>query len=229
MAPYLRTVVTRVDEGPGGTSSHVARLDDHFHGFEVTLDVRGGVVIAAAATSHRAPWSTCPGALDSVARLRGPLPQVTRDLVREPRRNTCVHVNDLVWLATQGHASRRYDVEVTPTGASLHRDGEPLFGWRLDSYQIASPGPFQGLGVQDLAWAERLRAVGADDDLREAVRVLRRALLVAIGYFELPWAEVATAADSHAGTMVNSCHTFSDGTVELARRTAVPPDTGLYR
>ena len=228
MAPYVRTIVTRVVDGPGGTRRHWARLDDHFHGFEVALDVRAGSVIAAEATSHRSPWSTCPGALASVGRLRGPLGSVNRDLVREPRTNTCVHVNDLVWMATQGHEYRRYDVEVTPMGASLHRDGEPLFGWRLERYQIASPGPFQGLGVQDLAWAERLQGVGADADLREAVRVLRRALLVAVGYFELEWSAVATASESYAGTMINSCHTFSDANVHLGRRTAVPPDTDLY-
>ena len=228
MAPFVRTVTTKVTDGPGGTERHTARVDDHLHGFEVRLDVRAGRVVAASASAHRVPWSTCPGALASVERLAGALAEVPVELLRQGREHTCVHPNDLVWLAARGHRRRRYELEITPYGAALVRDGEPRFGWRLRDWTVCSPGPFDGAHVADDSWGARLAASRADDDTREAVRVLRRAATVAMGYYELDWAGFATAADVGWAPMLGSCHTFSGERVVLAERRVAPPDTSLF-
>lgn len=228
MAPFVRTVVTGITDAPGGVERTTARVDDPLHGFEVRLDVRAGRVVAATAEAHRVPWSTCPGALASVERLAGSLVGAPAELLRVGREHTCVHLNDLVWLAARGHRRRRYDVEVTPYGATVVRDGEPWFGWRLVDWTVRSPGPFEGAHVAGESWGARLEAAGADGELREAVRVLRRAASVAMGYYELDWAAFATAADVGWAPMLGSCHTFSAERVERAERRVAPPDTSLF-
>lgn len=228
MAPYTRTVQSRIVGGPAGARRSIARVDDHFHGFEVVLELRDREVVGASATSRRHPWSTCPGALASVPSLRGDPDTVSRALFDKAREHTCVHVNDLVWLASRLHEHRRYDIEITPHGASLVRDGAPLLGWRLDGWTIVSPGPLEGVFVLGPEVGERLDAQGADDELREAVRVMRRAVAVAMGYFELDWASFETAADIDWSVMVGSCHTFTEGRLPSARRLATVPDTVLF-
>jgi hypothetical protein len=228
MAPYTRVLLIETVDGPGGTSRSRARLDDPFHGFEVTLDVRGDGVISSAATSHRHPWTTCPGALGSVESVRGPVGGAADQVYAMPRAHTCVHVNDLVWLASQQHEQRRYEVEVTPHGAALIRDGQPLFGWRLADWVIASPGPFEGWHFADARWRACLRSTELDADTREGLRIARRAVAVAMGYYELDWLSFETAADIDWSVMAESCHTFSSTRVRLARRLVDPPDISLF-
>lgn len=229
MAPFTRTVVARTVDGPGGTDRSVATVDDHFHGFTVRLDVRAGSVIDAEASSHRHPWTTCPGALAAVARLRGPVGAVPGAVLDAGRTATCVHVNDLVRLASRTHEARRYDMEVTPFGATLRRDGAPHLGWRLDDWVVVSPGPFRGVHVADRSWSRWLAETEADGDEREAVRVLRRAVTVALGFFELDWPSFRVAADLDLGVMADSCHTFANGRAGHAVRLAAVPDTVLFR
>ncbi len=228
MAPYTRVLVVDCADGPGGTETARARLDDPFHGFEVTLSVRGDSVIGAEATSHRHPWTTCPGALPSARSTLGSIDEAADRLYSSPRADTCVHVNDLVALASRRHEHRRYDVEVTPHGASLTRDAEPHLGWRLDDWVITSPGPYAGLHFADRGWRDRLAVASVDDDTREALRVMRRAIAVAMGYYELDWSSFEMATDIDWSVMAESCHTFSGAQVTLARRLAVPPDTSLF-
>lgn len=229
MAPYTRTVLLETTEGPGVTRTSRARLDDPFHGFEVVLELAGDSVVGARATAHRQPWTTCSGALSSVEQARGPVGQAAGKLFDLARDHTCVHVNDLVWLASRGHRRCRYDVEVTPHTAFVRRDGEPVVGWRLQDWVVASPGPFEGWHVADRRWRDHLEGLDADDPMVEVWRVVRRSVAVAIGYFELDWASFDTAADIDVAAMADTCHTFTERRVALARRLAVPPDTTLFR
>jgi hypothetical protein len=228
VAPFTRAVLAGTVDGPGGTERSVATVDDHFHGFTVRLDVRAGSVIDAEATSHRHPWTTCPGAFAAVARLRGPVAAVPGAILDAGRTATCVHVNDLVWLASRTHQARRYDMEVTPLGATLRRDGAPELGWRLDDWAVVSPGPFRGMHIADRSWGRWL-AESTDDDEHEAVRLLRRAATVALGYFELDWPSFRVAADLDLRVMADSCHTFAASRAGHAVRLAAVPDTALFR
>ena len=68
----------------------------------------------------------------------------------------------------------------------------------------------------DRRWHERLDEIDASFDLREAVKVLRRGILVAIGYYLLDWDGIERGTDVPADIMANTCHTFSDERVASA-------------
>lgn len=220
VVPFRRAVTVVTEPEPTGDGAHdqrtVARVDDWFHGFEIVLRHRDGVVTDAVASSHRHPWTTCPGALASVTTVSGPLAIASRPLVTLPRRRTCVHLNDLAWLATRAHRRRRYDLEVTPGRARLERDGEVVLDLPLRDWSVTGDGPYAGLYLPGEWWAERLADVGADEDLREAVRVLRRGGSVAMGYFTLDWATITRGDDIDARVMHDTCHTFSTEQVATA-------------
>ncbi len=226
MASFHRQVHTRTAPSRRGLLQATARVDDFFHGFEVQLDVRGGEVIRSAATAHRHPWTTCPGALASVRAVRGPAMYAANTINRLPRAATCVHVNDLVWLAARQHVERAYAIEVTPFEARLARDGLPILVWQLHHWTI-SGGPFDGLGPTGAGWAaalDQIGSTGADPELREAVRVLRRGVLVAIGYYTLDWRSIERGTDVPREIMADTCHTFSPAQIESAICLASTPD-----
>ncbi len=227
MPAFHRLVSTRTEGARRGTVRTVARVDDFLHGFEVTLDVRDGAIHRASATAHRHPWTTCPGALASVAAARGPLADAAATIADAPRDTTCVHVNDLVWLAARQHPDRRYEMEIDPFQATLERDGREVMRWPLHRWQISGTGPFAGLSLAGTGWAEALAAVdpdGADGDGREAVRVLRRGLLVAVGYYTLDWRTITRGTDVPRDVMADTCHTFSGERTEQAVCLAEAPD-----
>jgi len=212
-----------------GTHTLVARVDDWFHGFEVRLRCDGTEVIDASATAHRHPWSSCPGALASVARLRGPLAMVAAQLAHAPRSTSCVHVTDLVWLAAQSHGLRNYQIELDPYEATLTRDGEELLRWPLDEFKIADDGPFHGLGPGLKGWSKQLASVSADREFREAVRVMRRGMLVGVGYYTLEWSSYACGADVPHETMADSCYAFTSDRMATSDRVARVPIPRIRR
>jgi hypothetical protein len=222
-------VPARVDAGPAGTARSIARVDDWFHGFEVALDFRGDELVNGEATAHRHPWNTCPGALASVSRLRGTADELGRAIVSAPRNSTCVHVNDLVGLAARRHRERHYEMIVSTREAELRRDGGTMLKWKLHRWTIDGTGALSGLGMSDPRWSEKLEQIGADDDLREAIKVLRRGALVAIGYYELDWDRIRVALDVPAEIMAGTCHTFSEPTVSEAVCIADAPDRRARR
>ncbi|MEZ5144966.1 MAG: DUF2889 domain-containing protein [Acidimicrobiales bacterium] len=223
LPPYRRTVVARRHPLGDGRERVTTRADDWFHGFEVVLVVDGGAVVEAGATSHRHPWTTCTGALPSVDRLVGvPLAQAPSALLRAGRAATCVHVNDLVWLAAQGHERRRYEVTVTPDLLTVERDDAPVLSWPLDGW-IVSAGPFVGTSPVGAGFASVLDELGADADLREAVRVARRGASVGMGYFVLDWPALGSGRDVPRQVMADTCHAFSAGVIDRTIRVATPP------
>jgi hypothetical protein len=221
---YHRTVVARTEAGPAGTARSIARVDDWFHGFEVALDVRDGQVVGAEASTDKHPWTTCPGALTSVKELRGSVLDAGSAIMAAPRSGTCVHVNDLVTLAAKQHQSRHYEMFVTTRDAQLRRDGEPTLQWRLRNWSIEGTGALAGLGMSDPRWAEKLDSVGASDDLREAIKILRRGVLVAIGYYVIEWRRIHLATEVEPAYMDGTCHTFSEPNVSRATSLVAVPD-----
>jgi hypothetical protein len=217
-------VTAHVEPGLAGTIRSVARVDDWFHGFEVSLDFRDDDLVAGDASAHRHPWNTCPGALASVGRLTGPASSLGAEIIGAPRNTTCVHVNDLVGLAAKQHAHRRYDTVVTPSEANLRLDGQSMLRWKLRQWTINGTGALSGLAMSDPRWSQKLDTIGANDDLREAIKILRRAALVAIGYYNLDWDRIEVPADVPAELMAGTCHTFSEPTVDIAVRVAEVPD-----
>jgi hypothetical protein len=217
-------VTARVEAGPAGTVRSVARVDDWFHGFEVALDFSGDELVRGDATAHRHPWSTCPGALASVRALRGSAGELGRAIVSAPRSTTCVHVNDLVGLAARRHRQRHYEMIVTTREAELRRDGDSVLRWKLRNWTIDGTGALSGLGMSDPRWPEKLEQIGASDDLREGLKVLRRGVMVGMGYYELDWDRIEIGLDVPQEVMAGTCHTFSEPTVSHAVCLADVPD-----
>jgi hypothetical protein len=213
-----------MEAGPAGTARSIARVDDWFHGFEVALDLRDGEVVGADATSHRHPWTTCPGALGSVHELRGPVEDAGSAIVGAARSTTCVHLNDLVSLAARQHRNRHYEMFVTTRDAQLRRDGEPTLQWRLRNWSIEGTGALAGLGMSDPRWPDQLDAIGASEDLREAIKILRRGVLVAIGYYVIEWRRIGAASEVEPAYMDGTCHTFSQPTMSRATSLVAVPD-----
>lgn len=224
MPAYRRTVLATTRLLASGVNQASATVEDWFHGFEVSLDFRDGELVNSAASSFRYPWNTCPGALTSVTHLSGKADELADAIIAAPRDTTCVHLNDLVWLAARQHATRRYDIEVTPSLATMQRDGLPLLSWRLHHWAILGTGVLSGLAMSDSRWRERLDQIAADADLREAIKVLRRGVLVAMGYYQLDWDNIDRATDIPPETMANACHTFSDARVASAHCRVEVPD-----
>lgn len=199
------------------------RVTDHFHDFEVQLEVSGDEVVGAEAIAHKQPWTTCDGALASVEQLRGPLSALADQLHAAPRDTTCVHLSDLTTLTAHGHDDRRYDVDARPDHVRVRRDGETVLDVGLDKWKIAEPGPFDGFWFTGSPWQAALDELAADHDEREAVFVLRRGILVGIGFFELPWETIEGGSSIEYDVMTGSCHTFTEPQLSVAVSLVDPP------
>jgi hypothetical protein len=214
---YSREVMTRTDELVDGTRRTTARVDDWFHGFEVVLEARDGELTRAEGRSHRHPWTTCPGALQSVDALSGAVGRAGAVIARTPRSSTCVHLNDMVWLAARQHPERRYRSVVEPRRAVLWRDGEQVLDWALDDGFVIAGGPFDRLGPAPQGWSRRLSAAAVDAELDEAIRVHRRGLMVGTGFYTLPWETIERGSDVTYAPMAESCHAFSHAQLDETR------------
>jgi hypothetical protein len=200
----------------------VGELQDDFHHFAVDVTHDGSQVTAARGGGLRVPWTTCPGAIPPLERLRGlHLTTALRAAARhtDPRLQ-CTHLLDLASCAI-AHAARcvegapgrvrRYDVEIPDrvrgrTLATLERDGRPVLAWEIDRNEIVAPDPFAGHSVAGRGfaeWADQALEV----DLSEAAQVLRRACLISIGR-RYDFARVRSARD-FGEAVGGACHTFS--------------------
>jgi hypothetical protein len=215
-AGFHRTIALSSEARDGEVVRCTGGVDDHFHGFDVELDVHDGQVVGARAHARKQPWTTCGGALPSVARLSGPLEAIADQIHDAPRDTTCVHVSDLVALTARAYSSRRYEVDAEPTHIRVERDGEVVVDWALDRWTVREPGPYEGFWFSGHQWSEALDARDAGDDEREAVFVARRGILVAIGYYELPWDTIDRGSHIGYDVMTGSCHTFTEPHLSVA-------------
>lgn len=213
----------RLRQEPGVASGE---LEDDFHHFAATVRHDGERVTGATGVASRYPWTTCPGAVDPLARLRGlALSRSLRSVARftDPRAQ-CTHLFDLASLAVSLAASDRpgvlYDLAVPDrkdgaTTITLHRDGELLLRWELEGIRIVSPDPFAGhnlAGGGFAAWSE----AELDADTAEAAQVLRRGALIAMGRaYDMDQVPVARGFASAAG---GSCYSFAPERVDDAKR-----------
>ena len=175
-----------------------AEMEDDCHHFACTLSFDARRVTGISGEAIRAPWTTCPGALQLLGRLDGieldaPIAQVS---AKADLPTACTHLMDLALLCFS-HAGQRtslddgasetvevcqYDVAVTepvdgPHRAELLRDGRLLFALDLDGDKVVAPEAFVDFPLRHAgfgAWARE----HLDDSLLEAATVLRRALQI---------------------------------------------------
>ncbi|HKT75203.1 MAG TPA: DUF2889 domain-containing protein [Sphingobium sp.] len=183
-----------------------AELEDDYHRMVVTLRHEAGVVQEVQCAMKRAPWTSCPGAMEQLrATFTGvALADVAR---RGEKLQNCTHLHDLTLFAAahaKGTARVAYDVFVTDLAegrrrAMLRRDGALLLDWSLEGDEFLTPADLEGLRLRDLGpWI-----AAQDEALAEAGRILRWAAILAHGReIVIPAGLSATAFPS------GSCYTF---------------------
>ena len=198
---YRRRIL--IEPGKGRVT---AELEDDYHRMVVTLTHAAGVVTGVDCAMKRAPWTSCPGAMDQ---LRATFTGVAlADVVKRGEKlQNCTHLHDLTLFAAthaEGLEPVAYDMFVSDVvegrhQARLSRNGTSLLDWTLEGDLFIAPEPLAGTRLRDLGqWIAAQDAVGA-----EAGRILRWAALLAQGRaMTIPAGLSATAFP--AGT----CYTF---------------------
>jgi hypothetical protein len=193
----------RITPAPGVVCSE---LEDDFHCMSVTVHHHDGVTTSITPVLQRAPWSTCPGAVERLKQTFGSLP-LTAFADRGEKRENCTHLHDLATLAAT-HAfdgeQLVYDILVSdPVAgrreAELRRNGEPVFRLTLIEWRIVEPTALAGLRLDQLnAWISTLAP-----RQQEEARLLRWGAMIANGR-TIPLERQSDASRMPAG----NCYTF---------------------
>lgn len=198
-----------------GTGSTQAAVEDDFHHMAVTLHHDGAVITSIEAAMHRAPWTTCPGALAVLERtFAGALLQDA--MARGGKPDNCTHLYDLAVLAAS-HAlddgCTRYDIAVSdPVAGCVHAEirchGSLLMRWVLTDDVLAYPPEIAGTPLIALkGWIATL-----PPPQREAAKLLQWASFIAHGR------RIPLAAQSDATRMPPNCYSFQPTRAAVAER-----------
>ncbi len=206
-------------------------LGDDFHHFAVVVRHDDAKVTSVAPEAIRVPWTTCPGALAPLERMRdaalaSPLLDITR---HTPAKAQCTHLHDLTCLAI-AHAARaggetharRYDVAVPDrvdrrSRCTLVRDGDEVLTWELEGLRIrtSSAAAFDGLQIGSKPFREAMRGAGSADET-EAAWILQRAIFIGLGrqhdFDAMP------TPRSFAQEVGGSCHAFAADRIDEGAR-----------
>lgn len=202
----------RITPTPGNVRSEV---EDDFHHMSVSIEHDGVVARAVTASLLRAPWSTCPGAVDKCeATFTG---VELRDFpARRDKAYNCTHLYDLALLAAahaHDDAVQVYDVYVSDPidgkrHAQLWHDDKRVLEWCDRDYHIVAPAALAGMKLNDLrAWIDTLEPLS-----QEAARILQWASLIAHGRI------IPMEKQSDASRMPPSCYTFQPDQASRAQR-----------
>jgi hypothetical protein len=183
-------------------------------------------VLEVAGEALRYPWTECPGAAIPLRALRGMELSARLSAAAEhtDSRANCTHLFDLAALAVThahaGRARRQLDLAVPDwvegrSRPSLSRDGAPLLLWDVERLRIAAPAPFAGVSLRGGAFA-RWAEANLDPETAEAALALRRACFIAGG--RMHDLDAAADASLYMSMAPRSCHTFTPGIAERARR-----------
>jgi hypothetical protein len=208
----------RITPAPGVVCGEV---EDDYHCMSVTVCHLNGVTTCIRPVLERAPWSTCPGAVDQLKRTFSGLP-LAAYAERGRRRENCTHLHDLATLAAI-HAFDTeqlvYDILVTdPLDArrevELRRNAEVMFRWTMIDGCIVEPSDLHGLTLDKLnPWIASL-----DVHRQEAARLLRWGAMIANGR------TIPLERQSDASRMPPNCYTFQPDRSVHARRVGVIRD-----
>jgi hypothetical protein len=214
-----RVACDRID-----AATTVARLEDDFHHFEVTIRHAAGRVTAVDGVAVRHPWTLCPSAAARLEDLVGcALPGTLADaLALGHVRSNCTHMYDLACLAMTGAArgvsGRWYDMTVEDrrqgwTTARLTRDDGLQLTWLVHDDRLVVPDPGAAVSLK----GDFVKRVGGvlEPDRAEAAILLRRAVFVSGGRRRnLDLAR--TAADGARN--LGGCFVMQPGVAEKALR-----------
>jgi hypothetical protein len=202
----------RVTPGPGCVQ---AAVEDDFHCMAVTVHHRDGVSTAVDADMLRAPWTTCPGAVEAIQHaFRG---VALRDFDGHGDKTLhCTHLYDLALLAA-AHALDEeplvYDILVSDPvdgvrQAEIRRNSERVIGWSEAGFHVREPEECAGMRLDRLGrWIATL-----EPSLREPARLLRWGNMLANGR------TIPMERQSDASRMPATCFTFQPHRAREARR-----------
>jgi hypothetical protein len=201
----------------------IAAVEDDFHHFRVELEHDGEKVTAVRSEGVRPPWDLCASAGERLREFIGvPIAATpTIDPERVDYHWHCTHQYDLACLAIAQAARggrRQYDIAVPddhrpPRPVRLLRDGEPCLDLALDGSVVTAPPRYAGLDLRRVGgWS----AFGLDADTHEALRVLRRGVMVSGGR----GIDLDAFDDNSSGfeQMTGACFVFQPVNMGKARR-----------
>ena len=194
----------------------LAELEDDYHCMAVTVTHDGHRALTAEADMRRVPWTTCPGAADT---LRDTFAGVALDefLGAPGKRQNCTHLYDLATFAA-AHAQKvvplEYNVFVTDPvegerSLEIWRDDEKVFTWLERDARIVEPAEIAGKNLFEIS--DYIRTLAPD--LKEAAAILRWASIVASGR------GIPMIGQSDPRKMPTGCYTFQPERVDQAKRT----------
>lgn len=210
-APGFRRRI-RITPTPGSVCSEV---EDDYHHMRVTIKHDGSTAHAVKAQLLRAPWTTCPGAVDKCEQTFAGI--VLSDFPsRREKAGNCTHLYDLALLGA-AHAMDRavlvYDAYVSdPVDGRRHariwRNDECVLEWYDKDYRVVAPAGPAGKKLHDLrGWIDTL-----EPTRQEAARILQWVSLIAHGRI------IPMAQQSDASRMPPTCYTFQPERAVIAKR-----------
>jgi hypothetical protein len=161
-----------------------AWVEDDYHHMGVTLDHDGEAITRVAAEMVRAPWSTCPGAVEQLAATFTGV-RLDEAATRGEKQLNCTHLHDMAVIAAahaRDTAPIRYEITVTDRVdavriAEITRDGAHVL--RLVERDSGIEEPPQAAGKTLFQLGDWIASL--DRDGQEAARLLRWGAIIAHG------------------------------------------------
>jgi hypothetical protein len=208
----------RVTPGVGWVRSEV---EDDFHHMTVSVHHDGALATSLQPVIHRAPWTTCPGAVAELERTFSSV--ALKDFpARGEKQANCTHLHDLALLAA-AHAGDPtptvFDILVSDPidgkrRAEVRRNGETLLAWLESGFRLIEPAELAGMTLDKMRpWIDKLDAAR-----QEAARLLRWGNMIANGRI------IPLEKQSDASRMPANCYTFQPLRAVQATRVGVIRD-----
>jgi hypothetical protein len=212
----------RITHGAGWVRSEV---EDDYHHMSVTLQHDGERASVLQPVIHRAPWTTCPGAVTELERTFTGI--ALKDFAaRGEKQANCTHLHDLALLAAAHAADLSaavFDILVSDPieragakvrRAEVRRDGVMLLAWVESGFRVIEPAEQAGMTLDKMrGWIDTL-----DPARQEAARLLRWGNMIANGRI------IPLEKQSDASRMPANCYTFQPLRAVQAKRVGLIRD-----
>jgi hypothetical protein len=198
-----------------GADSASAWVEDDYHHMGVTLHHDGETITRVTADMVRAPWSTCPGAVEQLAATFTGV-RLDEAATRGEKQLNCTHLHDMAVIAAgnaRGTGPIRYEITVTDKVdavriAEITREGALALRIVERDGMIEAPAEATGKTLFQLGdWIASLDGQG-----QEAARLLRWGAIIAHGR------AIPMEQQSDANRMPPNCFTFQESRKGKAKR-----------
>lgn len=198
-----------------------AEVEDDYHCMSVIVRHDGKKATQIDSDMRRAPWTTCPGAMQKLQETFADV-ALADFAERGEKQMNCTHLHDLAVLAAAhafDDAPTVYDIFVSdPVDsmryAAIHRNGVSITEWTESQFHIVEPASAAGVRLDKLrGWISTLRP-----ELQEPARLLQWGNMLANGRV------IPLEKQSDATKMPPGCYTFQPERAVSAKRVGVIRD-----